>query len=173
MKHGMTEDTIGQLEKILNDLLNYFTGRVRTQPMLAKFVEDCVAEWSAAVVPRAAKNLSLCQNCFNEWMKNKATKVRDLNSTLVKGYFAFLNTRDISRGTVVMRRGFAKRIVNKAKALGLLQTDPLADLKVKCRREAVTNTKQHGITNDELGRLYTYLNNATTQQSSNNEKTNN
>jgi hypothetical protein len=156
-KEGMTEHTASQLEALISDLLEYFTGRSKRQALINEFVQECVTLWSASVTQKSATNLQACATCFLDFAKSRGTRVRDFTTDFLRAYFEHLNSSNIARSLVIMHRSFAKRVVKRAKETGQLHEDPLAGLKVRCKKKPVTNVKEHGFTNPELEAIYAYL----------------
>jgi len=157
-EYGMNEDSTNQLEKILNDLFEYFNGRKRPRSKLEDFVSESVTVWTGAANSRSSIDcFKLYKKNFLKWAKPKACWVTEFTFAFINEYFLFLNASHYARNSVIQQRSFVKRLAKRAKELKLLREDPLAGTFVKCKQKAPSNKKEHGITNDELEKVYGYL----------------
>ena len=165
--HGMTEDSIAQLEQILNDLFEYFNSRKRASAKLDDFVNESISLWSVGVSPKAIESFNSCKKSFMKWAKPKASTVSELTFPFINDYFRFLNASPYARNTVILQRSFITRLAKRAKELKLVRGDPLAGTFVKCKPKGSSNVQQHGITDEELRIVYGYLNNEINKNDSN------
>lgn len=156
-KHGMTEDSIAHLEQILSDLFEYFNGRKRPAADLSTFVDESVENWKIGVAPKTKDAFEFNKKNFLTWVSPKASSVKALTFSLINDYFKYLNASDYARATVGPQRAFVKRLARRAKELKLVREDPLAGTFVKCKKQGASNAKLHGITNEELEKVYAYL----------------